>query len=448
MEAAVNGIQKNGAAVCAIHGYTHDGMGVGRVDGRAVFVPGTARGDVVSIRFTKVTAGAVYGRLEELREASPWRIAPDCAAYPRCGGCRFRHIAYEEELRAKRERVEETLRRMGGVELRAEEMLAAPCLDHCRNKAAFPVGRDGRGEPVTGFYRERSNDIIPVEDCRLQTPEANEAARILREWLRDSGETGVRHLVTRGGTGGLLVCVVSVGKPGASARMLAETLRKRIPALCGVVWQRHSGEGNFILGGHQTLLWGREYTEDELCLPGRRPLGFRLSAKSFYQVNKAQAERLYARAVEYAGEFSSALDLYCGTGTLTLLAAQAQPGARVTGVEIVPEAVRDARENALRNGLVNAEFIEGDAGEAARRFAGRTEVVFLDPPRKGLSPETLEAVLRLTPARVVYMSCDTATLARDIKGFCEGGYRAERLTAADFFPRTPHVECVVLLTRS
>lgn len=446
MEASVSEIQKNGTARCEIHGYTHDGMGVGRIDGRAVFVPGAARGDVARIRFTKVTAGTMYARLEQLEKASPWRVEPDCPAYPSCGGCRFRHIAYEEELCAKRERVEETLRRVGGVELQVEEMLAAPSTDGCRNKSAFPVGFDIHGEPVTGFYRGRTHEIIPVDECRLQSREANEAARVLRGWLKETGEDGVRHLVTRSGTGGILVCVVSVNKPGKSAKLLTEALR-RIPGLCGVVWQRHGGEGNVILGNEQTCLWGRDYVEDELCLPGKEPLRFRLSAKSFYQVNKAQAERMYARALEYAGAFTSALDLYCGTGTLTLLAAQSRPDARVTGVEIVSEAVLDARENARHNGITNAEFIEGDAGEGAGRFAGQCEVVFLDPPRKGLTPETTGAVLRLAPGRIVYMSCDPATLARDVKHFTENGYRAERLTVADFFPRTPHVESLVLLGR-
>ena len=442
--------QKNDTFRCVIHGYTHDGLGVARVDERAVFIPGGARGDEGLARFTKVTSSVAYARIERLETPSPHRTDPDCPAYPRCGGCAFRHITYEEEWRAKLERAEETIRRVSGVALSAEEGFPAPTADGTRGKAAFPVGRDGAGHIVTGFYRGRTHEIVPADTCRLQSPAANAAAAALRDALDGSDGLGIRHLLVRDGTDGSLACLISTQKPGTAAWELAETLKTRVPSLRGIVWRRHSGQGNAVVSGKETRLWGQDFIEDELRLaPGEPPLRFRLSSGSFWQVNKPQAERMYRRALAYAGDFTSALDLYCGAGSLTQMAARSRPGARVTGVEIVPEAVRDASESARRNGLDNVEFLQADAGEAVRRFDGpeRPDVVFLDPPRKGISPETAEAVLRLSPRRIVYLSCDPATLARDIRRFSEGGYTAQRLTVADFFPRTAHVESLVLLTR-
>ncbi|MDR1736416.1 MAG: 23S rRNA (uracil(1939)-C(5))-methyltransferase RlmD [Oscillospiraceae bacterium] len=442
MDASVKPLNKNDVRVCEITGYTSEGMGVARIGGRAVFIPGGARGDTCLVRATKVSANVAYGRIERIETPSPHRVTPDCPAFPRCGGCQFRHISYGEELRAKKQRAEETLARIGGISLAAQDVFAAPELDGYRNKASFPVGRDAGGVPVTGFYRERTHDIVPVETCRLQSAEANACAKTVREWMTQTGRS-LRHIVTRGGDGGILVCLVSAYAPDKSAARLAEMLRRDVPGLCGAVWQEHAGQDNVILGGRQSLLWGSEYVRDELC-----GLEFRLSVQSFYQINKRQAGRMYARVLEYAGEYESLLDLYCGAGTMTLMAARARPGAKVFGAEIVPEAVSDARENAARNSIENAGFILGDAGEAAAHFeANPPDVILLDPPRKGVSPETAAALLRIRPARIVYLSCDPATLARDLKLLCAGGYAAESLTVADFFPRTAHVECAVKLVR-
>ncbi len=425
-------LKKNETVVCRIDGITHDGMGVAHVDDHVLFVRHAARGDSCRAKLVKICSHVSYAILDELLEPSPHRIEPDCPHFAQCGGCAFRHIGYDEELSVKRERVEQTLRRLGGVTLSAEQTLPSPEIDRYRNKSSLPVGwADGR--PVTGFYRPRSHDIIPVETCLLQKIEADRAAAALRQWLSEVGQCAVRHLVTRTGAHGTLVCVVGAGPPPRRAEALVSLLRQQVSNLVGVVWDEHLSDDNVIFGGNQTTLWGEDHIIDTLC-----GLTFRLSPMSFYQINRPQAERLYSRVCDYAGSFDTAVDLYCGAGTLTLCLARR--GGHVTGVEIVESAVLDARANALRNGM-DTEFLLMDAAKAA--LALHPDVVTVDPPRKGMSPEAVEAILHMAPKRIVYVSCDPATLARDLTRLT--GYTAASLTALDMFPRTSHVECVVLL---
>ena len=450
MEAGINPVElkKNDTVVCDVTAYTHEGLGVARTGGRVLFVRGAARGDRARLKITKVTSSVGYAIIEALEMPSPHRVTPDCPAWPRCGGCDFRHITYEEELRHKRERVEETLRRLGGIELSAETVYGSELQDGYRNKAALPVGFDKNGHPVTGYYRAHSNDIVPVDSCRLQGEEENRAAAALRAWLKTTGFRGLRHLFLRRGRSGILAALIAVKKPPETTNVLISALREAAPSLCGVVWQRHRGEGSTILGESQTTLWGQDYIEDDMIAldaEGReRALTFRISVPSFYQINRPQAQRMYRKAVEYAGAFDTALDLYCGAGTMTLFAAASRPKAQLTGIEIVPQAIEDAKANARRNKVTNCAFLCGDAAIAARQNA---QVVLVDPPRKGLHTEALEALLAIGPERIVYLSCDPATLARDCKTLEAGGYRAARLTVADFFPRTAHVETVVLLSK-
>ena len=443
-------LEKNQIHEALITGCTSEGQGVTRIAGRAVFVKGALPGERCLIRILKTGRTAVYARIEELLQPSPWRVEPDCPCYGRCGGCDFRHASYEEELRIKLERVNDAFRRIGGLELRAGEILSAPETDRYRAKAIFNVGEDRAGKPVTGFYRARSHEVIPVQDCLLQRLEANRAAAVLRRWMethripvyREADGTGlIRHLFVREG----MVCVVAAGKPRC-ADSLTEDLIRELPDLRSVVWNENRSRGNTVLAGEFSTLWGGDQVE--VSLSGLR---FHLSPRSFFQVNPAQAERLYALAIELA-ELSGgerAVDLYCGTGAIGLLAASR--AAEVVGVEVVRSAVEDAEKTAKENGIGNARFLCADAAEAAGRFAAegmRSDVLFVDPPRKGLAPEVIGSIAEMAPGRVVYVSCDPATLARDLKLFREYGYRAEKAIAVDMFPRTRHVESVVKLARA
>ena len=444
-------LEKNQLHQTEITGYTAEGLGVGRVGGQVVFVHGGVRGEVCTVRILKTLKNIAYARVEAVETPSPARQMPDCPYFPACGGCQFRHITYEEELWAKRRRVEDALGRLGGAEVAVEEILGSREILRYRNKSQFPVGPDGR----PGFYRARSHQVIPVADCLLQTTAANAAAGAVAAWAAASGaapydeKTGrglLRHIYVRTNRAGeALICLVANGGALPEEEELVRAVRAACPGTVGILLNENTRSTNVILGERYRTLWGAERLEDTL-----RGLRFTLSVPSFYQVNRPQAERLYEKALEFAALTGRelVLDLYCGIGTITLcLAGRA---GRVIGAEIVPEAIRDARENARRNGIENAEFFCGDAGETAAHLAAeglRPDVVVVDPPRKGLGEGVVETIASMGPQRVVYVSCDPATLGRDVKRFAAQGYAARRAAAVDLFPRTAHVESVVLLER-
>ena len=444
-------LTKNQIIDCDIDGWSTDGAGVTHIDGRAVFVPGTILGECWSVRIVKVTQTAVFGRGEALLRASPDRIAPDCPAYPRCGGCALRHLSYEAELRMKLERVNETWRRVGGLSLRTETILGGARTEAYRNKAIYAVTPDLR----PGFYRPRSHEVIPVTRCRIQREASDRAAEAVCAFCRQEGFSAydeltgrglLRHIFTRSArTGALQVTVVAAGGFGGKTEALIRAIREACPETVGIALCVNKTPGNVVLDGPIYPLWGAETLEDTLC--GSR---FALSPRSFYQVNPEQAERLYQQAVAYAAPEGRGLvlDLYCGAGTISL--SLARGAERVIGAEIVPEAVENARENAKRNGIGNVEFLCADAGAAAAellRRGERPDAVVLDPPRKGLSEEVIRTVCAMQPERVVYVSCNVATQARDLRRFADLGYDAVRGVAVDMFPRTEHIESVVVLTR-
>lgn len=442
---------KNQQLTVTVENMAQDGMGVARVDGRVLFVHGAVPGETCRVQLLKVNKTVAFAKIAEILTPSPHRVASDCPHFPRCGGCALRHMDYAAECEVKRQRVQDALARIGGSDVQVEELLSAPRIERYRNKAIFPVAADGS----VGFYRARSHDVVAVEDCLLLPPEANAAAGALRDYLKRSGAAGydertgrglVRHLFVRSSARGqCLVCVFVNGDRLPREDLLVSLLREACPKCVGIVLGVNTRRDNVILGERYRTLWGAERLEDTLC-----GMTFSLSVPSFYQVNHAQTERLYAKAVEFAqltGE-ETVLDLYCGAGTITL--AMSKKAKRVLGAEIVPEAIDDARENARRSGVANAEFFCGDASDVAARLAReglRPDVVTVDPPRKGLAPDVVETIARMQPQRVVYVSCDPATLGRDVARFASQGYFATRACAVDLFPRTDHVETICLLSK-
>ena len=444
-------LAKNQEHTVTIEGYGEGGMGVARIDGRVVFVHGALRGEKCRVLILKTLKSVAFAKVLEVIEPSSERITPDCPYFPRCGGCTYRHIRYEEELRLKKQRVQDNLSRIGGSDVTVEEILGAQDTLRYRNKAQYPVSKDG----AVGFYRARTHEVIECEHCLLVKPEADAAAEALREYMQSCRVAGydektgrglIRHLYVRSNAAGeSLICVLMNGGKLPKEDRLVALLRDACPKCTGIVLGTNTKKGNVILGDRYRTLWGSDRLEDTLC--GKT---FRLSVPSFYQVNRAQAERLYAKAIEFAdltGQ-ETVLDLYCGAGTITL--ALSDHAKKVLGAEIVPEAIDDARENAARNGVKNAEFFCGDASDVAKKLARenlRPDVITVDPPRKGLAADVVESIAEMQPQRVVYVSCDSATMARDVKRFTDLGYTARRACAVDMFPRADHVETVVLLSK-
>ena len=444
-------LAKNQEHTVTIEGYGEGGMGVARIDGRVVFVHGALRGEKCRVLILKTLKSVAFAKVLEVIEPSSERITPDCPYFPRCGGCTYRHIRYEEELRLKKQRVQDNLSRIGGSDVTVEEILGARDTLRYRNKAQYPVSKDG----AVGFYRARTHEVIECEHCLLVKPEADAAAEALREYMQSCRVAGydektgrglVRHLYIRSNAAGeSLVCVLVNGDKLPKEDRLVTLLRDACPKCTGIVLGTNTKKGNVILGDRYRTLWGSDRLEDTLC--GKT---FRLSVPSFYQVNRVQAERLYAKAIEFAGLTGqeTVLDLYCGAGTITL--ALSDHAKKVLGAEIVPEAIDDARENAARNGVKNTEFFCGDASDVAKKLARenlRPDVITVDPPRKGLAADVVESIAEMQPQRVVYVSCDSATMARDVKRLADLGYTAQRACAVDMFPRADHVETVVLLSK-
>ena len=444
-------LEKGSIYTAVIDGYSSEGLGIARVNGAVVFVPHAVRGEEIDLRITKVMKTSCAGEIVKIHNPSPERMEPECPYAGKCGGCAYRHLTYPEELWAKRQRVQDALTRIGGLELTVEEILGAKNPEHYRNKSQYPVGADGS----IGFFQARTHKVVPIRRCLIQTETADRTAQAVGEWMRrykisaydeTTGKGLVRHVCVRvNRKGESLCCVVVNGNKVPREPELAAYVTAAVSHTVGVLLNSNTRRGNVILGDKYRTLFGRNYLMDTLC-----GLKFKLSMPSFYQVNRDQAEALYGKALEFAGLTGNetVLDLYCGIGTITLCLAKA--AKRVIGAEIVPPAIRDAKENALRNHVENAEFFCGDAADIAAKLESdglRPDVVTVDPPRKGLAPEVIASVAAMGPEKVVYVSCDPATLGRDVKIFREFGYEAKRAAAVDMFPGTAHVETVVLLSK-
>ncbi len=439
-----------------IQGYTSQGHGVARKDGRVIFVPGALDAETVLARITKIGRNSVWACVKEVLSASVHRVRPACPYYGRCGGCSFWHMDYEEELRAKARRVTDALQRIGGQHISQVPIHAAPQITGYRNKAQYPVAPGADGRPSVGFYRAGSHQVIPIDRCAIQSPQADRAAQAVSAWMNRWGiraydeKTGqglVRHIHVRCGRqpGQTLVCLVINGQRIPQEQDLVDSILRAEPSVVSICLNINRRPGNVVLSQTFLPLYGPMWIEDVLC-----GVSLRISPASFYQVNSVQAERLYRRAAELAEltEADTVLELYCGIGAITL--ALAPHVGRILGVEVVPDAVKDAQENAKRSGIRNAEFLRGDAGTIAARLAERGEhpsVLVVDPPRKGVDEAVLQAVSQMQPQKMVYISCDPATLARDLVRLTQLGYHLKTAEAFDLFPRTAHVETVVLLSR-
>ena len=449
-------IRKNDVFEMEITGMTAQGMGVGRAGELAVFTPLTAPGDRARVKIVKLQKNFAYGKLVDLLSPAPCR-EPDCPVFAQCGGCCYRHISYAAELKIKEDRVRDALTRIGGFpDLPLRPILGADSRNGYRNKALLPLGQKPDGTLSMGFYAVNSHRIVDCDRCLLQPPEFAAAMAAFRIWAVRYGDpvydeaihTGrMRRLYLRKAekTGEIMACVVVNGNGLHHEQELADALRAAVPGISSVVINVHREKTNAALGKISRTVWGSDTIRDQLC-----GLTFRLSPLSFYQVNRTQAERLYTLAGEFAGLTGSELllDLYCGAGTIGLsLAGKAR---RLLGVEIVTEAVENARQNALDNGIENAEFMAGDAAFAAEQLRAQGEkpdVVIVDPPRKGLTAPLIETIAQMAPRRVVYVSCDPATLARDLKQFAALGYPPVEAAPVDMFPGTAHVECAVWMSQ-
>ena len=449
-------LRKNDVFEMTCESFGQDAQGVCRHEGMAVFVPGLLPGERALVRIVKPEKRYAFGRIDRLLTESPDRREPFCPIYRRCGGCSCQHMRYETTLEFKRDQVQELLRRVGGLSIDVPPVIGMDAPYAYRNKGAYPVAMV-RGEPACGFFAPRSHDLVPlpVQGCRIQREDSRDAVAAVLRWMKASGAapydetTGrglVRHVMTRSTqAGGLMVVLVATGTKLPRQDALVLSVREAVPGLVSLCLSVNSRRTNVILGTELHTLWGSPVMEDELC-----GLTFSVSPLSFFQVNPVQTEKLYGLALDFAQltGAETVVDAYCGAGTISLLLARR--ARRVIGIEIVPEAIENARANAARNGIANADFHVGATEELLPRMVEsglRPDVIVVDPPRKGCEEAVLEAIAQAAPRRVVYVSCGAPTLARDAKYLCEHGYRAERVQCVDMFCWTGAVETVMLLSK-
>ena len=449
--------RKNDLVTLEIEDCGIDGEGIGKADGFTVFVKDAVIGDTVTAKIIKAKKNYGYGRLMEVLKPSPYRVEPKCEFARQCGGCQLQALSYDQQLVFKTNKVKGHLERIGGfTDIPMEPIIGMDELFHYRNKAQFPVGRNKEGKIVTGFYAGRTHNIIENRDCALGVAENKEVLdRVIAHmekygiepYNEATGKGLVRHVLIRYGyfTKEVMVCLILNGNKLPKEEQLVKSLCE-IPGMTSITINVNKKRSNVILGEEIRLLWGQEYITDRIG-----DISYQISPLSFYQVNPMQTQKLYAKALEYAdlhGE-ETVWDLYCGIGTISLFLAQKAKFVR--GVEIVPAAIENAKENAKLNGLENTEFFVGKAEEVLPREYKKNgvyaDVVVVDPPRKGCDETLLETMVEMNPERIVYVSCDSATLARDLKYLCERGYELRKVCPVDQFGMTVHVETVVLLSQ-
>lgn len=450
-------MNKNDTAVVTITDMNQDGEGIGKVDGYTLFIKDTVIGDVAEVKVIKAKKNYGYARLMKLITPSDRRVQPKCPVARQCGGCQLQAYEYQEQLKFKENKVRNNLERLGkisGYELKPVLGMDEPW--HYRNKAQFPVGMDKDGNIITGFYAGRTHSIIACEDCVLGVRDNKEILSIVRAFMEEFGiepyheeqHSGlVRHVLIRKGyhTGDIMVCLVLNGRKLPHGEVLAERLSK-ISGMKSISISPNEEKTNVILGKEICVLWGSSVIEDKIG-----DVVFEISPLSFFQVNPVQTEKLYNKALEYANLTGNEIvwDLYCGIGTISLFLAQ--KAKKVYGVEIVPAAIENAKRNAKKNGLQNTEFFVGRAEDIFpawyEKYKERADVIVVDPPRKGCDETLLRTMAQMQPERIVYVSCDSATLARDLGILSQYGYQTECVQPVDMFPQTVSVETVVLLSK-
>jgi 23S rRNA (uracil1939-C5)-methyltransferase len=479
--------KKNDYLTVTIEDMSSEGEGIGKADGFTLFVKDAVIGDTAEVKIIKVKKSYAYARLEKLLKPSAYRVEPVCPTYRQCGGCQLQVLSYEQQLIFKQQKVRNNLIRIGGFDEKFIDKLMEPIVGaespfRYRNKAQYPVGTDREGDPVAGFYAGRTHCIIPNTDCSLGVQENEEILRIILNHMKENkisaydestGKGLVRHVLIRKGftSGELMVCLVLNAQRKKSADFLPgqQEMLKRLSAISGMTSisvSINTKQTNVIMGKEIHTLWGRPTISDTIHVRDMqkkdypftgRELTFNISPLSFYQVNPVQTEKLYSLVLEYAGLTGneSVWDLYCGIGTISLFLAG--NAGKVYGVEIIPQAIEDAKANASLNGITNAEFFVGKAEEVLPEFYDKLskanssmlhpDVIVVDPPRKGCDEACLNTMLKMQPKRIVYVSCDSATLARDLRILCDGGYEIKRVRACDLFANSVHVETVCLLSR-
>lgn len=449
-------LKKNDDIRLEITTLTNQGSGLGRFNDEVVFVDSAVPGDILDVHIIKVSKNYAIGKINKVIKPSKNRIVSDCDVSTRCGGCAYRHMKYDAELLEKKKYVGDVLQRIGGVAVQPEEILSIEKPEAYRNKALIPVGLDEKGNVVTGFYSRKTHRIIDCDNCKLQMEEFSPIIKAVKRYILENPVTIydekthkglIRHIYLRIGrnTGDIMVCLVVNGDNIPSKQKLIDLLTATDENIKSIVLNVNREKTNVVLGTKTITLWGEDTIEDILC-----GLRFRISPLSFYQVNPEGTELLYKRAKEYAElkDGDILLDMYCGAGTIGL--SMADRAKEIIGVEIIPEAIENAKENASLSGIANTRFICDDASGAAKELLSegiKPDVVVLDPPRKGCSKDVIDAVAGMKPQRIVYVSCDAASLARDCALFREVGYEVTKVTAVDMFPRTVHVETVAQLSK-
>ena len=448
-------LSKNDKIELTIDALTSEGSGVGRYNGLTVFVRGTVPQDKIIAHIIKRSKNYAIGIIDKILQPSPERIESDCPYSKKCGGCSFRHMTYDEELEYKKSRVQDALNRIGHLDIKVDEIIGADDLSHYRNKAQYPVDISD-GEMFAGFYAYKSHRIIPCADCKLQPAEFEKGLEAFAKWIESENitsyneQTGkglLRHIYFRKGfaTGEVMACAVINGNSIPNGELLVSLLREKVDGLTSVAVNINKEKTNVILGKETSIIWGEKYIRDSLL--GKN---FLISPNSFYQVNHNQCEKLYAKAKDFAGltGTETVLDLYCGVGTIGL--TMAENVKQLVGIEIIPQAIENAKENAKINHITNAQFICADAPKGAeilKKQGVNPDIIILDPPRKGCEKSLFDTIEQLSPKKILYVSCDSATLARDLAILKEKGYEVKKVSAVDMFPRTPHVECVTLIEK-
>ncbi len=449
-------IEKNKDYIVTIENYGHEGEGVAKIQGFTVFIAGVLKGEVVKVKIIKVNKNYGVGKLLEVIEASEKRVEPVCGTYKRCGGCNLQHYSYEEQLNFKTERVKNVISRIGKLEdVIIHNTLGMGTPYNYRNKVQLPVGATGE-EILVGFYAPRSHDIINMDKCYIQDEVGDQVIALTKQWMKkfkispydEKSHSGiVRHIMVRKGfkTGEIMVVLVTRSEELPHKQEFIDLIKENITRVVSIIQNINKEKTNVILGLKSLTLWGQDHISDYIG-----EFKFNISPLSFFQVNPVQTEVLYGKALEYAGLTGEEMvfDAYCGTGTISLFLSK--KAKKVYGVEIIPEAIENAKENARANGVTNAEFIVGKSEEEIPRLIAqgiKADVVVVDPPRKGCEESLLKALAEIKPRRIVYVSCDPATLARDL-GVLDGlGYKTLQIQPVDMFPQTAHVECVALIEK-